>query len=458
MGRQESAKSSSRLSTEYLSSLKAYWEGRPRTCIERLATTLSLDPDPQEVYRLYRLWIEVLAHQNESQSLRTLLNHFSFFIKIGTDPVTNMALKGLVHFELDEIEGSALMLASVASHKENPYVWELSFQLHRRGRIPRLFDYRPQKANLTDFFHLQSYLQHARGRNLKKEEEFVNTTVKKLYPKAPLEDFVGLHDAMEKKAYSEACHYGETLVAKYPLNPDFSFGYSIALVKMENYEKAITEFERISELHGDSDLDSLNWLGFCQVKLAIQTNNESLAKKSEETLAKAIDMAEDLGIDTDFPIRSLNTVRRSFSGDQDVGKVWLLKVNSSEYGRIRTAPKDKVTHINATISDDAKVGDYCFVFGDDHTPDSGRWRFGALYRVDSTPQWSPYRNAQSQMSLVDRPEHAIPVDIELSTEGSSPRRVFEFDIESGALEPIIDSISDFVGKDSFAYDIFRRAN
>ena len=108
-GKSNSRRNSPQLSTEYLSSVKAYWEGRPRTCIERLATTLSMDPSPDDVHRLYRLWIECLAHQNEILALRTLLNHFSFFIEIGPDRVTNMALKGMVHFELDEINAAALM-------------------------------------------------------------------------------------------------------------------------------------------------------------------------------------------------------------------------------------------------------------------------------------------------------------------------------------------------------------
>src|SRR4051812_41907751 len=97
-----------RPSKDYLSALKAFWEGRPRTCIERLTTLLSLEDQSRpsaEISALYRLWIEVLAYLNESDSLRVLLDHFSFQMNQSQELFHSMAaMKGLIHFELDEME------------------------------------------------------------------------------------------------------------------------------------------------------------------------------------------------------------------------------------------------------------------------------------------------------------------------------------------------------------------
>src|SRR5690606_18869261 len=54
----------------YHTGLVEYWAGRPQTSIEYITATLAEDPDHPYMLPMYRLWIELLADQNDKSSLR----------------------------------------------------------------------------------------------------------------------------------------------------------------------------------------------------------------------------------------------------------------------------------------------------------------------------------------------------------------------------------------------------
>ncbi len=66
------------LSRDYQVSLANFWAGRQRTAIEHLSKVLADDPDREDQFLLYRLWIEILADLGEANTLHSLNEHLAF--------------------------------------------------------------------------------------------------------------------------------------------------------------------------------------------------------------------------------------------------------------------------------------------------------------------------------------------------------------------------------------------
>ena len=260
------------------------------------------------------------------------------------------------------------MHGSIAAHKDNPYVWELAQKLRSRGRLPESFNYQPNKESLVDFFLLQSYFEYSRTEKLLVEESFVKKRVYDFYPNSPFIDFITLHDSFSAKNFSVALSAATRLVGAYALNQEFSFARGFALTKLKRYADAIAEFERAIELHGDQDVDILNWLGYALSQLSIDNKDLELNEKAKDLLQKSIDISTNIGVPVDFPLHTLQSLNDDIKAMSPGSKVWLLKVSSQEYSRIRTDDLDKVRRISATIGEKAGRGDYCFIFGDDPLP------------------------------------------------------------------------------------------
>ena len=433
------------LPKDYQSSLMSFWEWRPKMTVERVTTSLALDTCPQMENSLYRLWIEALAQSKEHASLRSLLKHLSFYVDHSADAQTFAALKGLIHFELDEIEACRLLLKAVKGQgpKSNPFVWELEFKMLQRTSGSLVHSrFKKHRDHLLDYFHLETYGKAALLVEDTAELSWVYNKMQELYPKAPFSDLVEFHSYLNTKEFKKALSPAKRLVDRFSLNIEYGFSLGYVLAKEGRYDEAIIELSRVHDLFDEDDLDVLNWLGLSLAKKAVIEEDQKLREKAENVLQKAIDLGIQNGIPVSFPSRELAQLQNHFGKDSisegKIPKFWLLKVDAQKYHRFRTAPLEEVSFFETSLDEKASRGDYCFVFGDDHNPHTNRWRFGAMFKVESDPIFSLQYRFLNQLSLMHRPDVSVPVEVEEFGRGFGAKAAFELD--EAALHSVVESI------------------
>lgn len=433
------------ISREYQSSLRAYWEWRPRTCLERLTTLLSLKPESPEAYCLYRLWIEVLSDLKETKTLRSLLDHFSFFIDSGNGNLEKFsALKGLVHFELDEIEAALLYKKALRNQIEDPYAWELRFVLNRRlaeGRVRSNF--KSHRDVLLDYFHLVRYGEAALGYEDEREFRWTADRIENDYPKSPFVRLVAYHKSLDGRKYRDAVRPARSLSQEYPLNLTYAFNLGYVYAKMGQYEKAEEELGRINDLYPNEDLDVLNWLGHSVAQIAMNHRDEGKLKKAVQILHRACELSQQSGIPTSFPTQTLARLNQSFERSKDSSQAkrcFLCLLDANQFHQIRTGSEQQIKIIESPLAEDAEPFDLFFLFGADSNSAGSLWRFCALYEATCLPSYHPINGFSNRLSLVDRPEIAVPINLE--DIGASQKRVFA--INDQAIQIIAETLEEWM--------------
>ena len=151
----------SRSANLFQEALKLYWGGQLSKAVDAVTRLLADDPETDDRFAAYRLWIEALAELNERPALAMLSEHL--FLRGQADPddhETYTALRGMIDLELDAIQAVRLAVKALGEARQNPYVLEL-IQIYEN----RIFDIRsPQEvtkllkscAPVSDYFHWQT--------------------------------------------------------------------------------------------------------------------------------------------------------------------------------------------------------------------------------------------------------------------------------------------------------------
>lgn len=440
---------------DYISSLKAYWEWRPKIAIERLTTSLALDTCPGMFFSLYRLWIEVLAKAQERESLQSLLEHLSFYVENESEQYeTFAALKGMIHFELDEFEASKLVLRTVRKFSGNPFVWELSYRLMNRiAAKPPKIGFKKYRNSIRDYFHLRSYANAALLIEDRDELSWCYNRFLQIYPLSPFVDLSEFHGYLNKREFSKSIPSGRRLTEKFPLNIEFGFEFGYVLAQKGDYGEAIAEFSRLIDELGEDDPDVLNWLGYSMSRKAIKDNDTALKNRAVDVLSKSMNISVRDGIPISFPSRELIHLRKCFNDEHHVEdripRIWALKIDPQQYYRIRTCSEEEIRFMETSVNEHAKAGDICFVFGDDYSKAESRWRFGALFKIESDAIFSPLYKFINQLSLVNRPEVSIPLAIkELDSEKKSN---VSFELSADGLDAVVEAMSDYLEGESLEF-------
>lgn len=407
----------------YQGALAAYWNGQVNTAIELLSPELEADLSIIDTAPLYRLWIEILADKGEIAALRHLAEHFGFRLEADEDSnihTMNMALKGLIHFELDEIEAAKLMARSVADQTHNPYVMELEQLCRNRMNIDRVTNLLlPMKDKIFDYCQLatlaKTLYQAKDHNNLKRIVE----RIEQLYANAPLAAQFAMQDAVEKKQYDIAKKHAQTLAKRFTGNIEFAFQNGYIAAKSAEYDSAITELTRASGLARHEDPDILSWLGFSLARKAIQSRNSVLKNEAENYLKQAITQLQAFGFPTTFAAQELSSLLHAFNqgSPQRDSKLWMVKVSAVIFHQLKTAPIEQIEKVTNAIHPAAKAGDLCILVGDDYASKhlmerETTWRLAALYAVTSNAYRHPLKGHVVDMALLNRQEKlSIPLNV-----------------------------------------------
>ncbi|MEY4632131.1 MAG: hypothetical protein RIQ81_2251, partial [Pseudomonadota bacterium] len=113
--------------SDYQTCLLSFWNGQLEKTVEQTSSILSANPDHGMRFSLYRLWIEALSSRGEKLSLHALHEHLLLRGQATPeDRPTWMALRGIIHMELDRPNAAGLMLRATGHDTSNPWVMELA--------------------------------------------------------------------------------------------------------------------------------------------------------------------------------------------------------------------------------------------------------------------------------------------------------------------------------------------
>jgi len=459
------AQAKPRIDRNYLQALKGYWENRTRTAVERLTQIIVDEEDPTKTFPLYRLWIEVLSSGRDLAALKKLVDHMHFLGEAEAEHTgTFLALRGLIHFELDEIDAASTIARSLRKETHNLYGLELRQLIEDRTsprfKKPLLLS---QEHNLRDYFHFESLAKSLVLRNENQAFHILGRRIREIFPESPLIESIELMSFVTKGEYRSGIHLANQLVAKFPGNVEYSIQLAYVATRARDFDTAITELTRAANLHTEVDGDALSLLGYALAEKALLQNDADIAERAVEQLSKAIEYYTDAGIPINFPQENLERINKAFTknGPMETSmkrRNWLIKLSARKYHELKDTPLEHVKKIRCPMGSAPRCGDFCFLVGDDYRnhdagPNDQHWRLGAIYEITSDPFWHPLAQFQSRLTLVTRPEISIPIAVhEFDRDDAPPARHKDplnpvdfgvYELSPSALQGIEEAIEEF---------------
>jgi hypothetical protein len=189
---------------QYLAALEAYWDEKPVRTIQLVTEALLTSETLATQFPLYRLWIEQSTQRNEKQSLKDLLQYL-LEESVADGDITWVALRGLIHLELEEMGACKLLLPFLSEQKDNPYCLEFLCKYHSRTSAPS-YTFSLQKTHIPslDYFHWVPILSNT---HLHAD---VISFVAEAFPHSPLLTFCRLQHAMSTLPSSSLFPYAQT--------------------------------------------------------------------------------------------------------------------------------------------------------------------------------------------------------------------------------------------------------
>jgi len=397
--------------------LRHLWAGELRKVVDLTSALLAQEPEGERRFESYRLWIEALAERRETASLVALRDHL--FLRGQADPsdhATYVALRGLVHLELDELGGARLLARAVADCSDNPYCLELSQRVASRTATAEIPDLCRATVPITDYCLWQSL---ARGLLAGRQEEALNEVlafVRETFPGATLPHLFEYHRCIDASFYAGAALVAERLVELYPQNVDFLYYNAYALYEDGDYPSARKLLNETLRLSGDKDAEVIGLLGHCNAKLGGP-------EKASQYLQKAVSLLAAEGLPTSHISLELATVEEELRGDQpevatalpQTPKRWMVKLSPRRNYELLTSSQSSIDRLIRPLGSAPKRGDVCVFATSPQTSTGGveQWKIAAIYAVDSGPMWHPTHGFHSALKLVNRFTDSVP-QIELN--------------------------------------------
>ena len=452
----------------YLIALKEYWEGRPRTALERISSYLTDDTTSlNESLPLYRLWIEILGTQEDERGLQGLAEHFDTMTHENElNQADFYALQGLALLELDSIEGARQSLRQMTREQRlSPYASELAARLQLRfGKADAGKKLHASRSTLRDYFQLETlceaYLEQGNGEGVR----WLLKNSDKLIPGSPLAGLVRIRLFTSINEFAKAKEVCAKLLDAYPGNVDIAFTLGFLNIKVGNLDRAIAEFSRLSSQFNDSDADILAMLGHCLTEKSIQTNDKQLVNRTLEILQRSAKILREQGMPITAPVRDINRLKESFAMHNSEldrePKFWLVKLSDRKFNELKSSDLRQVKTIRRSMGKNAQPGDICFFLGGDYRSSTktfqgaqAQWRLAAVYVVATEAEWHPFDNFQTELKLVARPEMSIPLDVHEfdkkgaasrgKKDGSDPSAYGLYEIDESGVKSIMDMIEEF---------------
>ena len=400
---------------DYHSILQKYWSGESDECT-RLVTKRIEDGDGVELDVLYyRLWLEMLSETSEKASLHFLKQHFLKSAKNGfLKSSTLMALRGMIHMELEEFQSCEHLFLLLEKEASNPYALEFCQKYKNRfsadGEEESLI--LKSEAPVLDYLHWKHLCQTLLLKGDFSSLEKALQHVTKSFPNSPLEREFELYKKMDSESYSGAKDHAHSLAKDFPKKEEYKFLKSYLLTcegKHKESSKILNDLLKKGDGKEDPDLYALlghnSYLSSHGDIYSPQWDNaKKYFLKAEESLSR-------MGYDGREVLLSLALMarkEREESGknpERENFRYWFVNLKASSFYRILTSDEKDLTHSFHPMGASPREGD--LVFFVNHHPDMDAPRLGAVYQVLSAPIWSHHEDYQASLELVKRFERPV---------------------------------------------------
>lgn len=414
------------LSSVYAVVLNHLWSARYSAAADIASSAVIEEPDHVTAPKLYRAWIEALAQMGDNESLAELATHL---LNRGQEEPelrqTWMALRGVIHVELDQAPAVRLLSRAIHGRVHNAYCLEFEQLCVRRGMTDGECPIATTSANIDDYLVWNTLLQDlATGHQRDALNECLKH-VQKVFPGSPAFELYNLHLSLEHGQWPAATRHAAKLRSQFPDHPDHAFYEAYAAFRGNDVDHAITTLEAIESTRKRSDVDVLTLTGECYAAKAKRDDDDTFAKKAIETLAFAAKLRRRNGLAVD---QTLDVIREmedrvggSIASDYSQNhfrepRNWLVMLSPRRAAELVATSDEVATLLHRPLGAEAAPGDVVlFVTRGSHvttkaTSVRNELRLISMYRVTSRPYWHPVHRWHSSLELIDRPEHPIPVD------------------------------------------------
>lgn len=429
-----------KVTRDYLSALRSFWEGRPQTAIEHLSLALADQPERDDRFMMYRLWIEILADLNEIETLRSLSDHLHTLSLMNPHEADYyIALRGLIALETDQISAARLFAKGALHNKTNMYSEELRFRILQRVTNGRIKTSLTNHINhLEDYFHLQVVTQVAYQSHDTILKEKILKRSNKIFENAPLHLFFQTHTALDEGDFVQAAYCSKLLVDLYPSRIDYAVYAGYAMVCARKTKEAVSFLEKLVQHGAERDPDVTSLLSYAYAQEFSESNDKEYLQKTKYYEHKTRKNLEELGMGAWYN-QDINLDVYAHSSEESM-KPWLVKLNAAQFHDFRDSPKDRLDLISFALGKEARAGDLVFLAGDDYR-DSDHWRLAAVYTVTTNPKVDPVNGYEVGMKLVCKPELAVPFDVKIKSGSKIQSGIIELDLD--AIDLISDAIESY---------------
>ncbi|MEY4631944.1 MAG: hypothetical protein RIQ81_2064, partial [Pseudomonadota bacterium] len=385
---------------------------------------------------------------------------------------TWMALRGIIHMELDRPNAAGLMLRATGHDTSNPWVMELAQTLEVRGpethEVPALIH---TAGAVPDYVVWSSLVRGFVAMNQRHRAETCFDIMDRIFTGNPLKDTCYFHWTNELGDWSSALEHATHLTSTFPEHADFAFFAAYAAFKLNRFNQTVTTLESSKALKVDTDVDATLLLGQALKQLGMQKQDPRLLDRAVAQLTRASQMMSQNGMSPIVPEQLIREIQEALAeasgthGDSGTDestrlfrptRAWLVKLSARRYQELKTSRESHIERLVRPMGGDAQPGDLCFFAVDIPEKRANRtkgssWKIAAIYTVDSAPVWHPYWKFQSALQLFAIPKKMIAVDINIMDTTPSPKaleklpkghpfRYGVFQLEEGALDLIQEAI------------------
>jgi tetratricopeptide (TPR) repeat protein len=402
-----------------IEALQAYWMDNPLDATAHLQGILTDDNvDRPLVWQAYRLWIQCLVKVQDVPGLVALAEHFfNMGQNLPGEHEVFFALRGLVHFELDEFAAARLAATALVGAADNTYALELVQRVARRlkGSFQRnpphtesLFS---SKMTVIDYVHweilVQAVVEEGDGVAL----EILCKHLIQVFPKSPLPHVVEYHRCIDGGYFAAAATVAERLCELNPASVDYLYDYAYALFEDGDYPTARKVLQRIVQERKVKDADVVGLLGHAHARLGsaedalicLQDSMDQLRQEGLPYSQVAIELrevtAEVRGEDSEESSQSLREPQ-----------VFILELSPRRAHELLSSPENTVERLLRPMGSSPDQGDMCFFVTRGSEP--SQWKIIALYAVDSAPMWHPIHGEHSVLKLVTLYPQGVPIATE----------------------------------------------
>jgi|GEM_PF-3523551 hypothetical protein len=447
-------------SPAYSQALRLYWRGEKESALAALSDSLAEDGVVQPE-ALHRLWIEILAENQDPGSLRLLLEYLNRQVDFQHPSwIPTFSLIGLIHYELGEREAAQIIQRSLRRHAAHPYCRELDLVLSLADDEAKALHLgRLLVRQSTDYFHHKRciLLSHQQGQFALTQR--LLSQLEAVFGSQPLRSEIAFHDAFGQKNYRQAWQHALALRQEFPVHAEYQFFYAYTSYLIDRNKLALHEFLQLNRRHEAEDPDVLSLIGAALLHDGKEPSPRAKAR-SCHYLQRAIARLKAMGLPTAYPQNLLHRIEGTAVVNS--GRYWIVKLSPRQCLELYNRPLERLSYLHRAMGDHVKKGDFCFFMSESRVADEnnvGLWKMVALFQAVSDPEWHPLHRWQTALKLHYRLDVGIPIEIEGNqthprerTQG--PQRYGLLEIDSTALHYIEESIRDFTLEDEIYSQVF----